>query len=592
MTVIPGLPLHLQEVPSGNTPEDRARWAAWRGEVNAFRVVTRHAADRDPGKQAEELAICRQSSAYWLAMYGWFYEPRIRRSKLGQTGGDMPAIPYAFQVDVLDWIEARMQADPYQDRDDHDGAVSKSRDSGFSWTFCADETWRWLFSYPWKGLLLSRNEDYVDAPSSKSLFWKILYLLGENNTSPMRLPGWMLPKGWDPTRHHEKMFIVNPENGNTINGESSNAEAGRGDRFSRALLDEYAFMRNGANVWELLKSATDHRFAVSTEQFTYGDHHWQLWNSLKNRVPESVYEFDWHMHPEHDQDWYDRQLREASDIPGGMEKFEAEVNRNPFAATSDWYYPVARDYTAGEHIGDFPYDPEGGEVWCAIDPGLSDPTALLWFQSVPGTNLWNVIEAYQSKGRPIDYYAGVMNGRLISGLGMEADGDAHAVTRLTSILRRVTYVGDTAGTQNSMVTGTSVYDRLATHHIYVDSAWENAKRQHSTPGGRRDLTLELLPRLRWNTSSPRVVRALDAVRNSRYERKRDNSPNEPTKPLHNKDSHYRSALEYFAVNLDRTHGVRQFRRESYRSDGQGNLLPSRPSRATFANRPGYPNMLT
>lgn len=582
MTVILHLPDDLQEV-----PHDRHQWAAWRDRLRVHRIATRQRADRDPTLQAIERARCAASPAYWLAMYGWVFEQRDRITDLGEVGGNMPAIPYAFQVDLLEWIQARMAANKFEGRKDNDGVVSKARDSGFSWTFAAYVTHQWLFSDNFDALLLSYKEELVNGGTSKSLFWKILYLIGVNNRAPLSHPKWLTPRNFDPDRHvSDKDGIQNPENNNNIQGEATTKRAGRGGRFKMVLLDEYAFFPNGGIAWNLLRSSTDHRFAVSTENLEYGSHHRDLWQARK-ADPEravSVYEFDWWMHPEHDQRWYDQELEEAI-LEGTEAEFHAEVDRDPFAAKSDWYYPLARDLTErtdenpNGQIGDFPYDPEGGDVACAIDPGTKDPTAILWLQHVPGTAFWNVIEAYDRDRMGVEYFGGVMLGELKSGMGLFPDGDAIDVMQLTARLRArgVTYYGDPDLAKKTFNDPDPALMKLRRMGIHVNLATAGGARNHPQ---RKEATNSVLPRLRWNVTSPRVKRALDAVQQSEYERKAEGGTGEATRPKHDRHSHYRSALEYFAVNLDRQSTTKQDKREPYRMVNG----VKKPVRSTY--RPG------
>lgn len=561
MTVIPGLPDHLAEV-----PHDRHEWARWRDAIRVHRLQLRAAAEHDRGLQEHERDKSAHSCAYWLTVWNAFFDPRHRVTPVGEFGGPTPAILYGYQVGVLDWLDARMKADKFQGREDNDGVISKPRDMGISWLLAADDVHRFVFEENYNALYMSYREDLVNGPTPRSAFWKMMFLLGHRNTSPTGMPVWMRPAGFDPIRHYTSERIENPDNGSFIEGESTTKRSARGSRYSKITLDEHAFMSNGGVIWANATYATDHRISSSTENLDYGSHHRDLWQGRKKdpATVASVLELDWWQRPEFDQDWYDREQKQA-EREGTIQEFRAEVDRDPFAArSSEWYYPLARELTEYSEtnptgqLGDFPYDPDGGEVACTIDPGAKDPTAILWVQHVPNTPYWNVIEAYDRAGMPVEYYGGLMNGTLPSMPHFQPDMDALAVLDVTSALRarHVTYYGDPDLAKKTFNDIDPALAKLLRMGIVVNLATQGGARNHPV---RRSATISLLPRLRWNTSSPRVARALDAVQRSEFEAKNANATTEAMRPKHDQHSHYRSALEYLAVNLDRPGGDRRAR---------------------------------
>jgi hypothetical protein len=149
-------------------------------------------------------------------------------------------------------------------------------------------------------LYLSRKEDLVDSRQSVSLFWKIREMLNQT-------PDWMLPKGFDPKIHVQKMIITNPENKNELLGESTNTDAGRGARVTFAFVDEAAAMEEDIleSIWSSIGGTTDHRIAVSTESFEKGAAWWNLRTGKDMAFHPYQMTADWWENPLNDDEWFE-----------------------------------------------------------------------------------------------------------------------------------------------------------------------------------------------------------------------------------------------------------------------------------------------
>src|SRR4029078_9900442 len=132
-------------------------------------------------EQAKEIKRCANSAKYFLTMWANIYEPR-HEPEFGIIGGIKPWIPFAVQVEMIDWLDERMSRGDVE----RDGIVSKSRDMGATWTACCWLAHGWLFKKPWNILLMSRNQSLVDSKSDDSMFAKIEMVLAH-------LPQWMKP---------------------------------------------------------------------------------------------------------------------------------------------------------------------------------------------------------------------------------------------------------------------------------------------------------------------------------------------------------------------------------------------------------------
>jgi hypothetical protein len=134
-----------------------------------------------------------------------------------------------------------------------DVVVDKSRDMGATWLILLVFLWYWLFHADSAFKVLSRKEQLVDNKADPdSLFWKLDYALG-------RLPEWMIPN-----YIRTDSQLANQDNGSVIDGESTNADAGRGGRRKAILKDEAAAMRNLGEIMLATDNSTSCRILTST----------------------------------------------------------------------------------------------------------------------------------------------------------------------------------------------------------------------------------------------------------------------------------------------------------------------------------------
>lgn len=567
MATILGLPEHLMEVPPAPlSPDDpardekRAAFLAWRNQVERFRVQRHIACAEHPELRPFEIAYCANSPAYFAAIWHRVWEPRTG----GKAGtGQIAFIPFARQIDLWD----AMLTVVLPAVDHHaDAALSKSRGWGGSWWLCELALWGWLFSdqwkqpQPWSPLLLSRKEEYVDSSKSKSLFWKIREMINDT-------PHWMLPKGFDSSQkgpHIQRMWIFNPVNGNTITGESTNSDAGRGDRATWAGVDEPAAMDEDVldSIWDTLEGTTDHRLGVGTESFEHGTAWWDLQHPKDPMVePPYLMTADWWENPLNDDAWYQQKQTRHADKP---HVFEWEYRRNPWAGSLvPWVYPAAQG------IGvDSTLEPKTGRpTYLAIDPGAADPTALVLGQE-NGMGGVDFLGSYSNQRVAAEFYVPLLKPVLfdavdkdwremhfidwmsLGGQVFHYEHDELQFARLVDATGGAPrYIGDTHGDKTEGVSADSVYDRWGRYGINVNKDRTSAKdlgsyeKQSRTHEGRQEAVKEQLAKWRFAPSAELVLKCLQAYRF----KPRDKPTTTPNRvPLHDNSSHIATACEYLA----------------------------------------------
>jgi hypothetical protein len=169
--------------------------------------------------------------------------------------------------------------------DQRNGLCDKSRDVGVSWLFCAYSAHGWLFRDNFSAGIGSFKEQKVDRIGDPdSIFEKIRILL-EN------LPDWMLPAGYERSKHAPFCKIMNPANGSTITGEVGD-DCGRSGRKSIYLVDETAFFEHPELVERALSQNTRVRIDGSTVN---GASNWFARQRFSGKV--EVFTFHWKSDP-------------------------------------------------------------------------------------------------------------------------------------------------------------------------------------------------------------------------------------------------------------------------------------------------------
>ncbi len=204
-------------------------------------ILTEAEESRDMQIQLEQM--CREDILFWINSFVFTYDPRKDPSAI-------PFITWEFQDEALADLHASII-------EGHDIAIAKSRDMGASWLMVLVCAWFYLF-HPLKSfLMLSRKQEYVDKSGDpKTLFWKIDFVIDN-------LPRWM-----QPNQTRNRLHFHNEDNGSTIDGESTNGDAGRGDRRSAIILDEFAAVENGRAILTATGDTTNCRIFNSTPMGT------------------------------------------------------------------------------------------------------------------------------------------------------------------------------------------------------------------------------------------------------------------------------------------------------------------------------------
>lgn len=569
---IPSLaPYGLAVVPGPSNEHDddaRARWQAWRKDVDELRDRIHALCLNNPSAQADELAICANDPAYALAIFGFIEEPRGEVTDDAGASTIRPFIPMAFQVEMLQGFVRVCEM-----KTQHDVWYSKARGLGASWILCWGALWAWRFK-PWRGALISAKEALVDRPHDvDSLFGKIDFMLEW-------LPKWWKPPGLKMEhrngghRMHLMLKHPDPRNPAQIRGDTTTKDSLRSTRATYAIYDEGAAQDNFEETVNTGAGTTRHQFGVSTESFEHG----RGWRNIcdaadradrDNPVGEPRYvTLDWWRNPLYTPDYIAAE-KERAISKGNLAGFEREFMRDPWAGNTNIVYPEAakietrfKPYTGSE------------QVIVGIDPGHHDDTAIVWGTPTGGGDERGVhwYGVYERNLVPVEYWAHFLTGiEPIPGDVCYRAPDEPALfhERELELMRffrslpwqgsRVRFVMDPAGAQKH--SGVSFYDLLFKHTLELRrrEATDDQPAKGIAPlygflkgelryhDYRRNCTRPMLAAGRM-TIAPEAQRIKDCLTSLERAPQGKNATNE-TKTIHNEYSHVGSAVEYCCVGI-------------------------------------------
>lgn len=454
--------------------------------------------------------LCRRDPIFFINHFAWTFNPRddaVIRHR--------PFILYPFQEDEINEMEEHLKVGK-------DMLTEKSRDMGVSWLYITWLYHKWLFEPDFTTLIGSRKEALVDNRQADSLMGKLDYLIRYT-------PAWMLPRGFNIEKHRTLLKLINPENKNTILGESTNTEFSRGGRYSIIFFDEFAFWDWADKAWAAAGDATKCRFAVSTPNGA------NFFKNLRFSEKIDVRTILWKLHPEKDEDWYNSERKRR--LP---EEMAQEIDIAYDRSTKGRVY---EDFEMVPY-GDFPYN-DRWPLYVSWDYGLSDDTAMIWWQRDPMTGRRRIIDCYWNHGKLIDYYLPFITGEVPSSVTYHYNYEDMEIIDEHRSHKPAIHFGDPAGKQRSQAGGNrSVIDQLREFGIHVhtkDDANAFEIRKTKSKLLMRDLDVN-------DNQRTRYLR--DCMLNSKYPVRRDNTQavTASVKPIHDWTSHLRSSFEYYAVN--------------------------------------------
>ncbi len=453
--------------------------------------------------------------------------------KMTEGGGDpKPFFLFQYQKDII----LKMQEAENLNQD-IEYLIDKPRGMGLTWIMAAYFLWRWLFTENYSAFILSRTETEVDDGSriaDNSIFGKLRYMIDH-------LPPWILPPSYQPkvtrgTSTDMSLKLINPDMGTAIIGSSTNSSAGRSRRYRTIFIDECFSIERFNEVYRSLQSVARLKIFVSTVK--PGRQFEQFMKMCK--ANDAYISLTWKQHPFKDQVWYDEQIKKAEFDPEVMKEIEADYSIDPRSQ----YYPEIKD----AKVMPVEYDRQR-PLYCSLDIGRQDLTVILYWQY---DGMFKLVECYFNKLKPIDWYVPFLNPEALWNPEEYNEYQRKFIERFKSWNKPVAYFGEQAHTLKVMPLNVSSQDVLAKYGVRL---LYNPNAINHPP--RRMATSVNLSRTIFNQSSDAVMRAYDAMAQSRYVGSVHTTTKQLSPAHDNELSDFRSACENFFVNIPRLFRVQR-----------------------------------
>jgi len=235
-------------------------------------------------------AACVKSPVFWLNAFGWtFLQKQVQQGghtvAVSGAGSHVPFLTWRVQDDALVKLVGAIEGG-------YDATIHKARDMGASWTVVALFQWFFQFRPSTTFLELSRKEVLVDRRGDMdSLFEKHRYLMRWQ-------PEWLRPQ----KLIDNSMHLENRDIGTTIEGESTNADAGQASRKTAILLDEFSRVKEGDEI-DLATADTSACRIFNSTPGGPNTHFTRVWRQMKSGVRSGkIISLPWWMHPDKGRD--------------------------------------------------------------------------------------------------------------------------------------------------------------------------------------------------------------------------------------------------------------------------------------------------
>jgi len=209
----------------------------------------------DPAFRRLLIDSCKNDIRFYVATFCYTYDTRKEKTII-------PFIPYKYQEVLLLLIVHNANQSKVQENwtKRWDVGIDKSRTMGVSWCVLYALDFIWRFDQNRHMLCISKVAEDVDNKEDMDALFQKLDFIEE------RMPSALAVRGAEHNYMHgrREMNVANPENGNTIVGESSAPDAGRGGRNLVVMRDEEAFAEYGAQITKALNQTTRCQVRIST----------------------------------------------------------------------------------------------------------------------------------------------------------------------------------------------------------------------------------------------------------------------------------------------------------------------------------------
>jgi hypothetical protein len=283
------------------------------------------------------------------------------------------------------------------------------------------------------------------------------------------------------------------------------------------------------------RASTRHRIAVSTVSTAEGLDFFNLHKGREGYVTPRLIEIRSDEHPYHDEAW--TRSEQERDTP---EAFAQEVEMDYFAGQSEWIYPQSHDISPGN----FPFVPGAGHLYITMDDGYDDDFAMVRIQYIRETGRFRIFSSYSDRHKITDYYGSILKG--VPESGFTYSDEARRFMDRQRELPPWTGTIDVHFDHVEQMTGTSPYERfIQKYGITCHMEMNPKKRVHLNRWAALGPMLPLMDFHEQDGGSA----VLEALQRYRLKQSKSGSDQvgEQKVPIHDRDSHLVTAMEWFAL---------------------------------------------
>lgn len=450
---------------------------------------------------------CRRDPLYFFNMFLRTYNPRLQHPY-----NHLPFLTYPFQDEfILEWVKAVEEW--------YDIRVEKSRDMWFSWLVLWILT-RGFCCKDWTSLIGSYKEKYVHTVwDMDSSFERILYMLE-------RLPSWLKPQ--DITSKFTS--ISSKEWGEKEIGWDAGQAFGTGWRRKVIFKDEFALRQFDETALRKTKDVTNCRIIGWTPEGTTNVYWKVMTNHVKYRdmIAKKIRLLR-NQHPLKTTMRYNMQKATRTKID-----LAKEIDISYDDSVTGAVYPNFRTLS---HFGEHKYNP-WLKLYRSRDFGL-DSNAMIWRQKDFKYNLLYIVKTVKVVDRDLRKTAWLVIWTPTPGFQYSSE----EYEFMAEVKKRGKWSWDYWDPYNS--DNRTTVDKKNTIRSVLAEYWIHLQTSRSNTVEWRIRTATLaLPRIYVDTD---CMDFIQSIIQSKYPQIKETSQTtaDNRKPVHDENSHYRTAFEYF-----------------------------------------------
>lgn len=471
-----------------------------------YRLDMLQKAENDENMQKAIITMLREDIMLFFDLFLWTYNPKI-------SPNHFVFVLYPFQKEIIKEIRNSIQQwyDTWHD---------KTREMWFSWIVLGIFLyWRLLHNHSY--LIGSYKEDYVHKKwDMDSAFERIFYMLER------------LPKRLKPKKYYKNYKLLYSDDFDSEIAWDSGQYFGTWWRRKAVLLDEFAYRSFDETAKRKTTDVTDCRIFVSTPEWK-----WNVFGKVMTGHKEYQQEWlkkfhrHWTMHPLKTQERYENEKKRRTKLEIAKE-LDISYDDSVTWAVYPWFKEMAVFWL-------FPYDPYL-PLYRTYDFGR-DANVCIRIQKDPSTANIYIVDAVKREDRDIRKFWWLVTWEPTQWFAYEPE-DYEVMERVAKYKRTSKEIWDPYNSKSR----TTNADR-SIYQIFRDDfrIHLTLPKTEETVESRIKWVTLALDRVYINTQLCEDV--INALSQSRYPKLSEwsQATSEKTKPVHDENSHYRTAIEYF-----------------------------------------------